>query len=150
MEGGGRLNESLPWSSSSQRPALDTMVYIVQIMVEGRLYEFPCYGLDSICSIASPPSRESYSEMCSAFKVNSSKVKRPISIDLLISVRQNSLHPKPLKSIDHMTLYDGPLGKIFGGGNPDLEFTPHVTSYPSSINMLSAVHHSTVINSDVK
>ena len=36
------------------------------------------------------------------------------------------------------------------GVHPDLEFTPHVTSYPSSINMLSAVHHSTVMNSYVK
>ena len=65
-------------------------------------------------------------------------------------MRQNCLHPTPLKTIDRMILYDGPLGKVFGGVNPDLEFTPHVTSYPCSINMLSAVHHSTVMNSYVK
>ena len=129
---------------------ISTMVYMVPIMVEGKFYEFPCYGLDSISSIASPPDKDSYSDLCSQFKVKSSQVKRPASIDLLISMRQNFLHPKPLKTIDRMILYNGPLGKVFGGVNPDLVFTPFVTSYPSSVNFSSASIHSTVMKTIVK
>ena len=32
-----------------------------------------------------------------------------------------------------MILYEGPLGKVFGGQDPQLEFTPIVTSYPLSV-----------------
>ena len=116
---------------------ISTIVYMVPIMVEGKVYEFPCYDLDSITSRILPPNMESYSDLCSVFKVRSSQVKRPTSIDLLISMRQNFLHPRPMKTIDRMTLYNGPLGKVFGGVDPNLVFTPIDTYYPTSINLLT-------------
>ena len=51
-------------------------------------------------------------------------------MDLLISMRQNLLHPVPLKTIGGMTLYHRPLGKVFGRSDVDLEFFPVKTSYP--------------------
>ena len=70
-------------------------------------------------------------------------MKRPSVINLLISMRQNFLHPQPVKTIDRVVLYDGPLGQVFGGSDPDLMFTPHVVSYPLSMS----VHPTNTINS---
>ena len=112
----------------------ETKMYMVPIMVKGQKYEFPCYGMDKISSVASPPKKPSYNNLCSKFDVKPSQMRRPSSIDLLISMRQNFLHPSPVKTIDRIVLYDGPLGKVFGGHDPDLVFTPHVTSYPLSMH----------------
>ena len=80
-------------------------------------------------------------KVCSKFGVNIKQMTRPESIDLLISMRQNILHPTPVKTIDRLILYDGPLGKVFGGQDPDLEFNPHVISVPKSVHLCSAVTH---------
>ena len=65
------------------------------------------------------------------------------SIDLLISMRQNFLHPKPVKTIDQLILYDGPLGKVFGGQDPDLEFNPHEICVPKSVHLCTTEASST-------
>ena len=49
-------------------------------------------------------------------------------------MRQNLLHPVPYKKIGNMTLYHGPLGKVFGGTSGDLNFLPVKTHYPQSVN----------------
>ena len=46
------------------------------------------------------------------------EVRRPTAIDLLISMRSNFLHPEAVKTIGKMKLYDGPMGKVFGGSDP--------------------------------
>ena len=61
------------------------------------------------------------------------QVARPKSIDVLISMRQNVYHPGPVKTIGNMILYDGLLGKVFGGTDDDLAFTQFITSYPLSV-----------------
>ena len=58
-----------------------------------------------------------------------------MSIDLLISMRHNFLHPEPVKTINRLILYDGPLGKVFGGQDKDLEFSPHVACVPKSVHL---------------
>ena len=93
--------------------------------------------------------------MCKKFGVQPHMVRRPESIDLLLSMRHNFLHPKPVLSIDGMTLYDGQLGKVLGGSYPDLVFTPFKASYPSSVHILhqsvvSTVHRSNVMRTIVK
>ena len=52
-------------------------------------------------------------------------------IDLLISMRQNRLHPLPAKTVNRMVFYEGPLEKVFGGVDPDLEISPYSVSYPA-------------------
>ena len=112
---------------------IETKVYEVPIMVNGKVYEIPCYGLDVIASVAAPPEKESYAKMCAKYGVKPKQVARPNSIDILISMDDNVIHPKPVKTIGKMILYEGPLGKVFGGQDPELEFTPFVTSYPLSV-----------------
>ena len=56
-----------------------------------------------------------------------------------------------------MTLYDGPLGKVFGGTDDDLVFTPANTTYPQvmkptlantmSVTMRASVVEATYISS---
>ena len=112
---------------------IESKIYQVPIVIQGQRYEFPCYGLDVICSVADPPERESYAKLCKSFEVNPKQVARPRSIDVLISMRQNVYHPIPVKTIGNMILYDGPLGKVFGGIDDDLALTPFITSYPLSV-----------------
>ena len=122
----------------------ETKEYMVPIMVKGKRYEFPCYGMDKISSVASPPEKPSYNNLCSKFNVKPSQLKRPSSIDLLISMRQNFLHPEPVRRIDGITLYNGPLGKVFGGSDPDLVFTPYVASYPLSVHRTANTNANTI------
>ena len=53
----------------------ETKVYMVAIMIQGKKYEFPCYGMDEISSIAEPPEKDSYYKMCSKFSVKPSQMK---------------------------------------------------------------------------
>ena len=129
----------------------ETKVYMVPIMANNKKYEFPCYGMDEISSVASPPEKKSYEKICNKFGVKPSQLRRPTSIDLLISMRQNFLHPEPAKTIDRLILYDGPLGKVFGGQDPDLDFCPHIACVPKSVHLctthVSMTHHAYTMGS---
>jgi hypothetical protein len=114
-----------------------TKLCMVPIMVQKERYDIPCYGMDKISSVASPPESTSYKKLCSKFGVMSGQLRRPRSIDLLISMRQNFLHPKASKTIGGITLFNGVLGKVFGGSDPDLVFEPYVMSYPLSVHQTS-------------
>ena len=93
--------------------------------------------------MALSPTRASYAAMCEQFGVHPTKVRRPTETSLLISMQEASLHPMEVKTIGDMVLYEGPLGKTFGGRWPNLKFTqskpviigsidmPSVTSYPT-------------------
>ena len=91
------------------------------------------YGMEVISSITTPPTKASYKAMCERFGVQAVDVKRPSKIDLLISMWDKLIHCLKLRTIGKMTLYDGPLGKVFGGRWSDLEFSPSVTSYPACV-----------------
>ena len=125
-----------------------TKVYQVPIFdKEGKQFIIPCFGLNKISCVAQPPNKESYKQLCKKFDVSPHQVRRPQSIDLLLSMKHNFLHPQPVLSINGMVLYDGQLGKVFGGSDPDLEFTPFKSAYPSSVHVLhqsnvSSVHRS--------
>ena len=109
-------------------------LYLVPVVDKyGNKYELPCYGLEKISSAAEPPEKESYEMLCNKFSIKPSQVKRPEKIDLLISMRSNFLHPERKSRIGGMTLYEGPLGMVFGGSDSDLRFTPHVNSYPTAV-----------------
>ena len=76
--------------------------------------DIKCYGLEVI-SATKTPTKASYKKMCEKFKVNQVDVKRPQKLELLISMWCNNLHPHKLMNVGQKTLYDGPLGKVFGG-----------------------------------
>ena len=82
-----------------------------------------CYGMDVIATPTKPPEKDSYFELCERFKISPKVVRRPQTIDLLISMRDNHLHADTkLKTIGKMSLYEGLLGKVFGGLDPELKF----------------------------
>ena len=78
--------------------------------------------------MAVPPDEKSYGEMCRRFSVAVGEVERPVQIDILISMRHNQDHPKPIISRGNMTLWSGVFGKLFGGVDEGLNFQPHVLS----------------------
>ena len=117
-----------------------TKLYMVPIIVGEVRHEIPCYGMDQISSVAAPPEKESYHKLCSKFKVEPSQMRRPRTIDLLLSMRQNHLHPQPVRTKDCITLYEGKLGKVFGGSDPGLVFSPYTMSYPLSVHQVSNVN----------
>ena len=114
----------------------------VVTMVETKIYEVPvrrkkkkrgytvfqCYGLDIIAGPAINPDEVSYRKLCDKFGVDYDEMRRPEEIDLLISMRNNTDHPKAAKTKDKMMLFDGPFGKVFGGSEGSLDFKPHVMS----------------------
>ena len=119
---------------------LMTKLYKVPIMVNGSVQIIPCYGIDTITSDVSPPEPGSYNKLCQMFNIKTRNVRRPTSIDLLLSMRQNYLHPTPIKTIGNMRLYDGPLGMVLGGSNKNLKFNPPVRTYSASnisVNQMS-------------
>ena len=95
---------------------------------KGKRRIYQCYGLETIASVAAPPDEKSYGEMCRRFSVAVGEVERPTQIDILISMRHNQDHPRPVISRGNMTLWSGVFGKLFGGVDEGLNFQPHVLS----------------------
>ena len=116
---------------------LMTKLYKVPIMVNGSMQIIPCYGIETITSDVSPPEPGSYNTLCQMFNIKTRNVRRPTSIDLLLSMRQNHLHPSPIKTIGNMRLYDGPLGIVLGGSNKILKFNPPVRNYSASCTLVN-------------
>ena len=89
----------------------------------GQEHIIECYGMDVIATPTKLPEKDSYFELCKRFKVRPKIVRRPQEIDLLISMRDNHLHAdEKLQTIGRMSLYEGLLGKVFGGLDPRLKF----------------------------
>ena len=134
-----------------------TMLYNVSLIDKnGVVNQYQCYGLDKISSTAPPPDKKSYSKLCKMFGIGPDEVKKPEEIDILISMRNSSHHPSPIKILGDMTLYEGVYGKVFGGSDPNLKFTPHQKSYPALMievdrrmthTMRTAVKSATLVSS---
>ena len=83
-----------------------TKLYTVPVIdVNGNAIEYHCFGMDKIAT-ADVPTVESYSKICRDFSLKPSEVVKPQEIDLLISARAIGDHPTPVKTIDHMVLYE--------------------------------------------
>ena len=105
---------------------IETKLYTVYLVDdEAKVHELPCYGLDKISSVVNPPDRSSYKTLCHKFGVTFRNMKRPEEIDILISMRQNHLHPTHIETFGGMKLYKGVYGSVFGGSYPDLKFSTH-------------------------
>ena len=122
-----------------------TKLYDVPVLdMKGTSSIFQCYGLDVISSAADPPDKLSYQELCGKFGIDMEEVRKPKNIDLLISMRRNPHHPRPVKTIGNMTLYEGAFGKVFGGSDKNLMFTLHKTSYPARVLEIDRLHIQTM------
>ena len=73
------------------------------------MHKIPCYGLDEVTGETPPPRRVSYGKFSSNFNVEPRQLKKLTSIDLVISMRQNVFHPKPVKTIVNVVLNKGLL-----------------------------------------
>ena len=84
--------------------------------------------------------------LCENFGISPEEVKRPQKIDLLISMRDKYLFAdNKLKTINKMALYEGPLGKVFGGLDPNLKFGQEFKmSFKSTKQMISEVSSHTM------
>ena len=115
---------------------IETKLYTVHLVDnEGEVHELPCYGLEKISSVVNPPEKKSYMNLCRKFGVTVREMRRPEEIDILISMRQNHVHPTPIETFGGMKLYKGVFGLVFGGSDPDLKFSPHQLFYPSSAHL---------------
>ena len=101
---------------------------------------------------SSIPETASYQRMCRKFNVDPREVPRPKKIELLISLRSSYLHPNDPESmeIDGMRLSSGPLGKVFGGSNPDLKFNPIKLACPIIAAQVDTPFHTTVMKAIVR
>ena len=64
-------------------------------------------------------------------------------MDLLLSMRAALLLPKPEASVGDMVLFDGPLGRVLGGSDPDLVFGKQRAMVNTVRNVLPTVRTST-------
>ena len=111
---------------------INTKLYDVPVCMkktrrgQSRYAVFQCYGMEKIAEAATPPEEESYRELCDKFNLRVEDMVRPEEIDLLISMRRNRYHPKPVMTKGDMTLYRGQFGSVFGGTEPGLVFEAYI------------------------
>ena len=131
----GEAVELLVEGIRGETSKLETKLYKVPIRDRhGVVHVLDCYGLPVIASAADSPEEKPYKDLCFKFGIKSSQVRRPRQIDLLISMRAALLLPQAVKNVGNMVLFDGPLGQVLGGFDPDLV-------YVEQRAMVSAVHH---------
>ena len=125
---------------------IDSTIYRVPIKDKhGQTHFLDCYGMEMIATQTEPPDASSYKELCSKFGVSPRDVRRPRSIDLLISMRDNHLlADQKLKTVGKMALYEGLLGKVFGGSHPILKFPKYNMTFRSTKLILPSVHTHTM------
>merc|ERR1711895_7726 len=102
---------------------VDSKIFQVPIKDKfGQEHVIECYGMDVIATPTKLPEKDSYFELCERFKFSPKVVRRPRTIDLLISMRDNHLlADTKLKTIGKMSLYEGLLGKVLGPSIPIFE-----------------------------
>ena len=118
---------------------LKSKIYQVPIRDKfGQVHLIESYGIDTISTPNKLPEIDSYVKLCERFDVSPWAVQRPRTIDLLISMRDNHLlADTKLKTIGKMSLYEGLLGKVFGGLDPKLKFrqNPSKMSFRSQVSV---------------
>ena len=128
-----------------------TKLYTVPVIdVNGNVIEYHCFGMDKIAT-ADVPTVESYSKICRDFSLKPSEVVKPQEIDLLISARAIGDHPTPVKTTDHMVLYEGKFGKVLCGTSKDLEFKKIYNSFlPTAVTKVSCTLEARTMRAAVK
>lgn len=77
-----------------------------------------CYGLESIAKVNQTVTPQQLLKFFPDASIND--LVRPEKIELLIGHREGRLVPQPVKVVEDLVLWDGPLGVTVGGAHPDL------------------------------
>ncbi|KAK7879276.1 hypothetical protein WMY93_033942 [Mugilogobius chulae] len=77
-------------------------------------------------------------------KVNLEDLKRPDTIELLISHREGRLAPQRLKVVGDLVLWSSPLGITVGGAHPDLCEEVHVAAHRSETHFARSMRTAAV------
>ena len=111
---------------------IDSKIYNVPVRdYKKNLHYIPCYGIESITDVARLPDPEVYDGICRRLRVSPSKVRRPASIDLLLSARSNFLMSDQVLAVSGgLKLYRGPLGMCISG-HTDLLKSDQLKRYPT-------------------
>lgn len=92
-----------------------------------------CYGLENIAEVTQSVSAEQLQKFFP--DVPRDELVCPTKIDLLISHREGRLVPQPIKIVEDLVLWDGPLGKTVGGTHPNLIETVDLAVYRSETHL---------------
>lgn len=100
-----------------------TMKYLLRVRVKTprgteQAHGLVCYGLNEIAKVHRVIKPEQLRKFFPETELGD--LKRPDSIELLISHREGRLAPQRVKIVGDLVLWDGPLGKTVGGAHPDL------------------------------
>ncbi|XP_036068500.1 uncharacterized protein LOC112152419 [Oryzias melastigma] len=115
-----------------------------------KAHQLICYGLDEIAKVHQVVTTEQLRKFFP--EIEPEDLKRPNTIDLLISHREGRLSPQRLKIVGDLVLWDSPLGKIVGGAHPDLFENVDITAHMSETHFArsmrtAAVKYNEVTNS---
>ena len=100
----------------------DTKRYLLKIRVRTpageKAHRIVCYGLDRICKVHRTVNPQQLRKFFP--EAEEEDLVRPDTIELLISIREGRLAPRPVKTVGDLVLWEGPLGTTVGGTHPDL------------------------------
>ena len=119
---------------------IDSKVYQVPVRDKGgKIHFIECYGLSEITKSSPLPNPEVYEKICKSLQVDSSTVKRPSNIDLLLSAKHNNLmSDNVVKERNGLKLYCGPLGQTISGNSSQF-VNEHIKAYPSKAKLLTPI-----------
>lgn len=102
---------------------VNTRRYLLRVRVKTprgteRAHELVCYGLSEIAHVHKVVKPEQLRKFFPEATLED--LKRPRTIELLISHREGRLAPQRKKIVGNLVLWESPLGKTVGGAHPDL------------------------------
>ncbi len=108
--------------------------YLLRIRVKTprgteKAHQLICYGLNEIANVHRVIKPEQLKKFFPEAELKD--LKRPDSIELLISHREGRLAPQRVKVVGDLVLWDSPLGKTVAGAHPDLFEEVEMTAHKS-------------------
>lgn len=102
---------------------VNTRKYLLRLRVKTprgteRAHELVCYGLSEISQVHKVVKPEQLRKFFPEATLED--LKRPETVELLISHREGRLAPQRKKIVGDLVLWESPLGKTVGGAHPDL------------------------------
>ncbi len=126
---------------------INSKVYWVPLVdVRKKVHYVKCYSLEKITEDSQPINPEIYHKICKKVKVDPGRVPRPVTIDVLLSTRNNYLMSNKMRvKAGTLQLYSGLLGETVSGTS-NLLTNEHIKSYPNKATpVISSVKKAKVI-----
>ena len=117
---------------------IDSKIFQVPVQDKvGNIHKIECYGLNEITKASPLPNHEAYKNICKSLQIDPSTVKRPSTIDLLLSAKDNYLmSDNVVRQKNGLKLYCGPLGQTISGNSGQF-INEHVKAYPSKAKKIT-------------